>query len=78
MAHHARAVLIFLVLGRAPLLLLFTLALALYLTVVELRGLRMHWKLWAWWLLLVALTHFAGYLVLRGYVVYRRRQRARA
>jgi hypothetical protein len=69
---------LFLVLGRAPLLLLFTLALALYLTVIELRALKPHWKWWIWWLLLVALTHFVGYLVLRTYVVYRRWHRARA
>ena len=70
--------LILLLIGRASLVLLFTLALALYLTVIELRGLRPHWKWWVWWLMLVALTHFVGYLGLRGYVVYRRWQRARA
>ena len=75
---HAPAVLIVLLIGRASLVLLFTLALALYLTVIELREQRPHWKWWAWWLLLVALTHFIGYLALRGYVVYRRWQRARA
>ena len=59
-------------------LLLFTLALALYLTVVELRELRPHWKWWAWWLSFVFLTHFVGYLILRAYVAYRRRNAARA
>ena len=58
--------------------MLFTLALALYLTAVELRELKPHWKWWIWWLLLVALTHFLGYLALRGYVAFRRRHRARA
>ena len=64
--------------GAVPILLL-TLAVALYLTVIELRELepRPHWKWWAWWLSLVFLTHFIGYLALRGYVAYRRR-RARA
>ena len=57
---------------------LFTLALALYLTVVELREWRPHWSWWIWWLLFVGLTHFVGYLILRGYVVYRGRHRARA
>lgn len=64
--------------GRGQLVLLFTLALALYLTVVELRGLRPHWKWWAWWLSFVGLTHFVGYLALRGYVVIQRRRGARA
>lgn len=58
--------------------MLFTLALALYLSVIELRELRPHWKWWVWWLSFVALTHFVGYLILRGYVAYRRWHRARA
>ena len=61
-----------------PLILFFTLALALYLSVIELRELRPHWKWWVWWLSLVFLTHFVGYLVLRGYAAYRRRSAARA
>jgi hypothetical protein len=62
------------------LILLLTLVVALYLTVVELRELvpPPHWKWWAWWLSLVFLTHFIGYLALRGYSAYRRRHRARA
>ena len=64
---------IFLLLGFTPWLLLLTLALALYLTAVELRELDLHYSRWAFWLLLVFLTHFVGYLVLRGYSVYRRR-----
>jgi hypothetical protein len=61
-------------------ILLLTLVIALYLTVVELRELdpRPHWSWWAWWLSLVFLTHFVGYLVLRGYAAYRRWHRARA
>ncbi len=55
-----------------------TLAVALYLTIIELRELRPHFLWWSWWLLLVFLTHFIGYLVLRGYVAYRRSQRARS
>lgn len=66
--------LILLLLGFAPPLVLLTLALALYLTVVELREMepRPHYVWWIWWLLLVFLTHFIGYLFLRAYVVYRR------
>lgn len=63
--------------GALPIMLL-TLAVALYLTVVELRELNLHWKWWAWWLSLVFLTHFVGYLILRAYVLYRRRHDARA
>lgn len=61
-------------------ILLLTLAVALYLTVIELRDLmpRPHWKWWAWWLSAVFLTHFIGYLALRGYAAYRRWNRARA
>ena len=58
---------------------LVTLAIALYLTVIELREQEPppHWKWWAWWLSFVFLTHFVGYLILRGYVAFRR-HRARA
>ncbi|MGH3006225.1 MAG: hypothetical protein ACRDOS_10085 [Gaiellaceae bacterium] len=73
--------LMFLVIPRAPdLVVLLTLAIALYLTVVELREMspRPHWKWWSWWLSLVFLTHFVGYLALRGFVAFRRWQRARA
>jgi hypothetical protein len=64
--------------GPPPWLVLFTLAVALYLTVVELRELRSNYLWWAWWLLLVFITHFIGYLVLRGYAAYRRWQTSRA
>ena len=74
-AHDARVAL-YLILP--PWLLFLTLALALYLAVIELRDLRPHWKWWAWWLSLVFLTHFVGYLILRGYVAFRRRNTARA
>jgi hypothetical protein len=58
--------------------ILFTLALALYLTAIELRELRPHYLWWSWWFLLVVMTHFVGYVILRGYVFYRRRSEARA
>lgn len=66
--------LLILLLGFAPWLLLLTLALALYLTVIELRELDLHYAWWIWWLLLVFMTHFVGYLFLRAYAVYRRWQ----
>jgi hypothetical protein len=64
--------------GPPPLLTLFTLALALYLTVWELREHRPNYLWWIWWLLLVFCTHFVGYLVLRAYGVYRRWHGSRA
>lgn len=78
-AHDGR-VLLFPLLPRAPdILILLTLAICLYLTVIELREMepRPHWKWWGWWLSLVFLTHFVGYLGLRGFHFYRR-NRARA
>jgi hypothetical protein len=68
-------VILFFLLPRAPFLVIaLTLAIALYLTVIELREMepRPHWKWWGWWLSLVFLTHFIGYLGLRGYAAYRR------
>jgi hypothetical protein len=71
-------VLLFLLIGWVPIPLLLALVLALYLTAVELRELRESWIWWIWWLLFVFLTHFVGYLILRGYAFFRRRQAARA
>ena len=70
--------LLFFLPGPPPAILALTLALALYLAVVELRELRPHYLWWSWWLLLVFMTHFVGYLALRGYGAYRRRTAARA
>jgi hypothetical protein len=55
-------------------IILLTLALALYLTVVELRELRPHYVWWFWWILLVFMTHFVGYIALRAYAYYHRRR----
>ena len=65
--------LIFLVLGVYPWVLLLTWALALYLTLVETREQHLDRMLTLWWMLLVFLTHFLGYLALRGWVFFRRR-----
>ena len=67
---------LFWLLGAAPILLIATLVGALWLTVVELLEFRPHWTRWLWWLGLVFLTHFFGYLVLRGYT-HGRRKRAK-
>jgi hypothetical protein len=65
-------VLILILLGYTTPLLLLTLALALYLTVIELRELRPNYGWWIWWLLLVFMTHFVGYLALRVYTLVQR------
>ena len=78
---HDPLVLLFWLVPNAPdIIILLTLALALYLVVIEMREMepRLHWKWWSWWLSLVILTHFVGYLALRGYAVYRRWNQARA
>ena len=75
---HDRRVAVFVLLGWVPIPVLLALALALYLTAVELRELRENWLAWMWWLSFVFLTHFVGYLVLRAYAILRRRQAARA
>jgi len=79
-AHDGRVLLVLLAPTQGQIILLLTLAIALYLTVIELRELepRPHWLWWFWWLSLVFLTHFIGYLILRGYAAYRRWHRARA
>jgi hypothetical protein len=72
--------LVYLAPAQGQIIFLLTLLVALYLTVIELREMdpRPHFAWWGWWLSLVFLTHFIGYLILRAYVFYRRRQQARA
>jgi hypothetical protein len=79
-AHHPPVLLFWLVPNAPDIMILLTLAIALYLVVIEMREMepRPHWKWWGWWLSLVFLTHFIGYLALRGYGVYRRWNQARA
>ena len=48
------------------------LAVVMWLTVVELLEWRPHYVWWFWWLLLVFMTNFVGYLFLRAYRVYQR------
>ena len=80
-AHDGRVILVVFAPAGFPQFMFFlTLAIALYLTVIELRVFepRPHFTRWAWWLPLVFLTHFVGYFILRGYAAYRRRAQARA
>ena len=69
-------VLIFLLFGFYPWVLLLTWAVALYLTFLETREQQLDRMHTMWWMLLVFLTHFFGYLVLRGWVFIRRRATA--
>jgi len=69
-------VIVILLLGWAPWVIVLTLLIALYLTVIELLELRPNYGWWIWWLLLVFMTHFVGYLLLRGYVLYTRHREA--
>jgi hypothetical protein len=66
-------VVFFLLFGRVPIVLLVTLAVALYLTWIELRALPLSRMQKLWWYLLVLLTHFIGYLALRLYAARRGR-----
>jgi hypothetical protein len=67
-----RGMLIFLLLGVAPWVLILTWIVALYLTFLETREQKMDRLHTIWWLQLVFLTHFLGYVVLRAWVLYRR------
>ncbi len=69
---------VFILLGYAPVLLVLTLVVALYLTGLEAYQQRMHFLWWAWWLLLVLLTHFVGYIIMRVYVFARSRRHRQA
>ena len=71
-------VLIFILLGWVPWPLVLALVVVMYLTVVELLEWRPHYVWWFWWLLLVFMTNFIGYLFMRAYGVYRRHNVERA
>ena len=79
-AHDGRVFLVYLSPPAGQVVFLLTLLVALYLTVIELRDMepRPHFAWWGWWLSLVFLTHFVGYLILRVYAYRRRRQQAGA
>ena len=65
---------LFVILGHAPLILLVCLLGLLYLTWVELRGEDLEPQVKLWWGLLVLLTHVPGYLALRVWIAVRRRR----
>ena len=59
--------------GGVPALIGLSLLLAVYLAIVEVKSLDSSFRVKAWWVSLVFLTHFIGYLTLRAYVFLRRR-----
>ncbi len=66
--------LIFVLLGHAPVILLVCLLGVLYLSWVELRHEDLEPQVKLWWGLLVFLTHVPGYLALRIWAAIRRRR----
>jgi hypothetical protein len=67
---------LFVILGHAPLILVVTLLGLLYLTWIELRGEELEAQVKLWWGMLVFLTHVPGYLALRIWLAVRRRRDA--
>ena len=59
--------------GYVPLILWLALAVALYLTVVEVVPLDRPRRVKAWWITFVLMTHVFGYLILRVYLFVSRR-----
>lgn len=70
------SMLVFVILGHAPLILLVCLLGLVYLTWVELRDEELEAQVKVWWGLLVFLTHVVGYAALRIWLVFRRRRAA--
>jgi hypothetical protein len=70
------AVLLFVIFQQVPVILLLTLAGALYLVWVDIKdepGVEFQVKIW--WFLLVLLLHVPGYLIFRLWIAVRRRGR---
>jgi threonine/homoserine/homoserine lactone efflux protein len=66
------AVLFFVLFQSVPVILLLTLAGALYLTWYDIKDEDVEFTIKAWWFLLVLLFHVPGYLVFRGWLAVRR------
>jgi hypothetical protein len=67
-------VIVFVILGHAPLVLLVCLLALLYLSWIDLRGEPLEPQVKLWWGLVVFLTHVPGYLALRIWLAVRRRR----
>jgi hypothetical protein len=71
------AVLFFVIFQSVPLILLLTLAGALYLTWVDIKDEPVEFQVKAWWFLLVLILHVVGYLFFRAWLALKRRDRDR-
>jgi hypothetical protein len=70
------AVLLFVIFQQIPVILLLTLAGALYLVWVDVRDEPdLEFQIKVWWFLLVLLLHVPGYLIFRLWLAVRRRGR---
>ncbi len=67
---------VFVVLGHAPVILVVCLLGLVYLSWVELRQEDLQPAVKLWWVMLVFLTHLPGYVALRNLIAVRRRGRA--
>ena len=67
---------VFVVLGHAPVILVVCLLGLVYLSWVELRQEDLQPAVKLWWVMLVFLTHLPGYVALRIWIAVRRRGRA--
>ena len=69
--------LFFVIFQSVPLILLLTLAGALYLVWVDIKDEPVEFQIKAWWFLLVLILHVVGYLFFRIWLTLRRRDRDR-
>jgi hypothetical protein len=69
------AVLFFVLFQSVPVILLLTLAGALYLTWYDIKDEDVDFQVKAWWFLLVLLLHVPGYLAFRVWIAVRRHRR---
>jgi hypothetical protein len=71
------AVILFVLIQKAPLFLVALLAIMVYLAVIEVRNEPgMSFQVKFWWVMLVFLTNFPGLIALRVYLLIIRRRRA--
>jgi heme/copper-type cytochrome/quinol oxidase subunit 2 len=69
------AVFFFVLFQAMPVLLVLLLAVALYLTWVDVKDEPVDFQIKIWWILFVLITHVPGYLVFRVWIAVRRHRR---
>jgi hypothetical protein len=67
-------VVFFYVFGQAPLFLIVLLAIMVYLAFIEVYREDMTWQWKLWWVLFVFLLNFVGLIILRIYMIVRKRR----